>query len=78
MKSKGDKIKGQVNSTVGKAKETAGRIFNDKELESKGMAQEDKGHLQQVSGKVKDQINKGTKAVGDAVEKAGKKIRSES
>ena len=75
MDPKSNKLKGDVNSAIGKAKQAAGRVFDDKKLEAKGMAQEGKGHVQQASGAIKEQIQKGSKAVGAAVEKVTDKIQ---
>ena len=74
MSSNSDKIKGSVNSAVGKAKETAGKVINNKNLEAKGLIQEDKGDAQQSEGEIKKQVEKGTKAFGKAVKELKKKI----
>lgn len=44
-----DKIKGNVNEAIGKAKQQS----SDPETQAKGAAQEAKGAAQKVSGKVK-------------------------
>ncbi len=51
-----DKVKGNVNEAVGKAKQKS----NDPETRAKGAAQETKGKAQQVKGSVKG-------ALGDKV-----------
>lgn len=48
-----DKIKGNVNEAVGKAKQTAGKEQYDQRLADEGAAQEAKGKGQQFAGKVK-------------------------
>jgi uncharacterized protein YjbJ (UPF0337 family) len=48
-----DKIKGNVNEAVGKAKQAIGKDQNDPRLQEEGAAQEGKGKGQQFVGKVK-------------------------
>ena len=72
MGSKSDKIKGKVNSAVGKAKKTAGRILDNKKMEKRGVAQEDKGDMQKLSGAIK----KGAEAAGETLRKAAKQFKS--
>ncbi|MGF7151363.1 uncharacterized protein YjbJ (UPF0337 family) [Sphingomonas zeicaulis] len=48
-----DKIKGNVNEAVGKAKQAVGKQQYDQRLADEGAAQEVKGKAQQFSGKVK-------------------------
>jgi uncharacterized protein YjbJ (UPF0337 family) len=49
-----DKIKGNVNEAIGKAKQQSG----DSDTRSEGAGQELKGKAQQVKGAVKGAINK--------------------
>ena len=49
-----DKIKGNVNEAIGKAKQHSG----DAETRDEGAAQEFKGKAEQVKGAVKGAINK--------------------
>jgi len=48
-----DKIKGNVNELVGKAKEAIGEHTNDASLAAEGEAQQTKGKGEQVKGSVK-------------------------
>ncbi|WP_343528674.1 CsbD family protein [Sphingomonas sp.] len=48
-----DKIKGNVNELVGKAKEALGDHNNDADLKAEGEAQQLKGKGQEVKGSVK-------------------------
>ena len=51
-----DKAKNAVQSTKGSAKELAGRLTHDKQLESKGKRERTKNDLKQAGEKVKDAI----------------------
>jgi len=48
-----DKVKGNVNEAVGKAKQVIGKDNNDERLMKEGARQEGKGKGQQFAGKVK-------------------------
>lgn len=48
-----DKVKGNVNEAVGKAKQAIGKERNDERLVKEGARQEGKGKGQQFAGKVK-------------------------
>lgn len=48
-----DKIKGNVNELVGKAKEALGEHNHDAELQAEGEAQQVKGKGEQMKGSVK-------------------------
>lgn len=48
-----DKIKGNVNELVGKAKEAIGEHNNNPDLKAEGEAQQVKGKGQEVKGSVK-------------------------
>ena len=48
-----DKIKGNIDEAVGKAKQAIGGHQGDSELHDEGAAQELKGKGEQVKGKVK-------------------------
>lgn len=48
-----DKVKGNVNEAVGKAKQAIGRDNADERLQEEGARQEGKGKGQQFVGKVK-------------------------
>ena len=74
MNTRGEKLKGKLNSSFGKAKQATGVAIEDKKLQSKGMAQKAKGQSQQTRADVKGKFQKGLRAVGDAVEKAGHDI----
>ena len=75
MNSRNDKVKGAINSSVGRIKQATGRVTNDKKLEGKGLIQEDKGKGQQMRGSIKESIQKNTRLVGDAIDKVGRKIK---
>ena len=48
-----DKIKGNVNEAIGKAKEAIGKNQGDADLAASGAAQETEGKGQQLKGSVK-------------------------
>ena len=48
-----DKIKGNVNEAIGKAKQAIGGHQGDADLHDEGTAQEAKGKGEQLKGKVK-------------------------
>ena len=50
----GDKIENQADVLKGKAKEAAGRVSDDPELEAEGRGDQAKGHVKQAGEKVKD------------------------
>ncbi len=75
MDSKKDKIKGAFNSSVGKVKEAAGIILGDAGLEDRGNTQKNLGKSQQMQGAIKENIHKGTQALGASIEMVGKKLQ---
>ena len=48
-----DKIKGNVNEAVGKAKQAIGGHQGDAKLHDEGVAQQGQGKFEQLKGKVK-------------------------
>lgn len=53
-----EKIKGNANQAIGKSKAVIGKMFDDKELEAKGKAQNIKGSGQEFIGNAKDTLKK--------------------
>ena len=53
----GNKIKGAVDETIGKAKRAVGDALNRPDIHAEGDAQEAKGDLETAKGKVKGVIN---------------------
>jgi len=49
-----DKAKNTAEETVGKAKETTGRVTGDRSMEAEGKVDQTKGDLKQTGEKVKD------------------------
>ena len=49
-----NRVKGAVNEVVGSARRRAGEVTGDRKTEVAGAAQELKGKVQKVVGKVKD------------------------
>lgn len=53
-----DKIKGKATELKGDVKEAAGKLFNDKKLETEGKADQIAGKVQEKVGDVKKVFNK--------------------
>ena len=53
-----DQIKGRVEEVTGKAKEVAGKVVGDKELEAKGKAQVIVGKIEAGFGDLKNDAKK--------------------
>lgn len=62
-----DELEGKWDQAKGKVKETAGRAFDNENLEAEG-------HADQASGDVKEGFGKARRKVGEAVEDLGEKI----
>jgi uncharacterized protein YjbJ (UPF0337 family) len=54
-----DKARNTADTARGKAKDVAGRIKGDKDLETEGKAEQAVGHLKQAGEKVKDAVRSG-------------------
>jgi uncharacterized protein YjbJ (UPF0337 family) len=52
-----DKAKNAVETARGKAKDVAGRVTDDPDLEAEGKADQVAGHLKQAGEKVKDAVH---------------------
>lgn len=63
-----DEIEGKVDRATGTAKETVGRVIDDRELEQEG--REDK-----AGGTVKEGFGKARRKVGEAIEDIGEAVR---
>jgi uncharacterized protein YjbJ (UPF0337 family) len=59
MGSAADKIKGNTNEAVGKAKQGVGEATDNPRLKGEGEGQEIRGKAQQVKGEVKDRVKQG-------------------
>ncbi len=62
-----EELKGKGNQVIGKIKEKAGELLNDKQLETEGEAQNLKGKVQETVGQVR-------RKAGEAVEEIGRAI----
>jgi uncharacterized protein YjbJ (UPF0337 family) len=51
-----DKAKNSAQTAKGKAKDIAGRVTGDKDLQSEGKGDQVAGHLKQAGEKVKDAV----------------------
>jgi uncharacterized protein YjbJ (UPF0337 family) len=52
-----DKVSNTAQDVKGKAKETAGKLFGDKDLENKGKTDQAKSAVKDVGEKVKDAVS---------------------
>ena len=52
-----DQLKGSMKETAGKAQEKAGRMFDNKEQESKGQQKQGEAKVDKTVGGVKDVFN---------------------
>jgi uncharacterized protein YjbJ (UPF0337 family) len=64
-----DEIKGKVDRAKGNVKETAGRVFNDRELENEGAADRAGGELREGFGTARRKVGEAVEDVGDAIAK---------
>jgi uncharacterized protein YjbJ (UPF0337 family) len=62
-----EELKGKGNQVIGKVKEKAGELLDDKQLETEGEAQNLKGRIQEKAGTVR-------RKAGEAVEEIGRAI----
>ena len=56
--SMGDKIKNAAEEATGKAKEVAGKVTGNEELEARGQAEQVKANVKQAGEDVKDTVKK--------------------
>lgn len=63
-----DELEGKFDRAKGAAKETVGRVINDRELEAEGDAE-------RSGGKVQEGFGKARRKVGEAIEDIGESIR---
>lgn len=74
MDQQNDKLKGTFNTYAGKAKESVGKVLDNKEIQFKDFVQKVQSKEQQLQGIIQEKIQRGTHAVEDAIEKVGNKI----
>jgi uncharacterized protein YjbJ (UPF0337 family) len=63
-----DELEGKFDRAKGAAKETVGRVINDRDLEAEGDAE-------RSGGKVQEGFGKARRKVGEAIEDIGESIR---
>jgi uncharacterized protein YjbJ (UPF0337 family) len=63
-----DELEGKFDQAKGTVKETAGRAFNDADLEAEGEADHAEGSL-------KEGFGKGKRKIGEAIEDIGESIK---
>ena len=64
-----DEVKGKFDQAKGTVKESAGRAFNDREMESEGAADRAGGHLREGYGTAKRKVGEAIEDAGDAIKK---------
>jgi uncharacterized protein YjbJ (UPF0337 family) len=65
-----DEMKGKWEKAKGYAKDKAGEVINDPDLEAEG-------ETQQAAGEVQEEFGEARRKAGEAVEETGKKIKGE-
>ena len=63
-----DELEGKFDQAKGAAKETVGRVVNDRDLEAEGDAE-------RTGGKVQEGFGKARRKVGEAIEDIGESVR---
>ena len=69
MGSTADKIAGNTNEAMGKAKQDIGQAVGSDKLQAKGAAQEAKGHAQKAMGEAKDIVKETADKVAEKANK---------
>jgi len=64
-----DELEGKFDQAKGKAKETAGRAINDRNLEDQGTADRAGGKMQEGFGKVKRNVGEDVEDIGESIRK---------
>ncbi len=64
-----DELEGKFDRAKGKAKETAGRAVNDRELEQEGRDDRTGGKVQEGFGKARRKVGETIEDIGEAVRK---------
>ena len=59
-----DQVKGRTAEAVGKVKEVTGRVTGDKELQTKGLADQVGGKVRATAGDVKEDVKDAMKNKG--------------
>jgi uncharacterized protein YjbJ (UPF0337 family) len=70
-----DKAKGRAKEVVGTAKEEAGRMTGDEELEGEGILQQGEGKVDRAKGAAKDVVEDAKDTVRAGVAKAKRKFK---
>jgi uncharacterized protein YjbJ (UPF0337 family) len=64
-----DEVKGKFDQAKGAVKESAGRAFNDREMESEGAADRAGGNLREGYGTTKRKVGEAIEDIGDAIKR---------
>ena len=64
-----DEIEGKFDQAKGSVKEAAGRIVNDRDLESEGSADRAGGKVQEGFGTARRKVGEAIEDIGDAIGK---------
>jgi uncharacterized protein YjbJ (UPF0337 family) len=64
-----DEIKGKIDQAKGDLKETAGRVLDDRDLESEGAADRTGGELREGFGTARRKVGEAIEDIGEAVRK---------
>jgi uncharacterized protein YjbJ (UPF0337 family) len=63
-----DEIKGKIDKAKGYAKDKAGEVMNDPELEAEGEIERGSGAVREGFGKAKRKVKEGVEDVAEAVD----------
>ncbi len=64
-----DELEGKFDKTKGSAKETVGRVLDDRELEDEGQADRAKGSVQEGFGKARRKVGETIEDIGESIRK---------
>jgi uncharacterized protein YjbJ (UPF0337 family) len=64
-----DELEGKFDQAKGRAKESVGRVVNDRDLEAEGDAERAGGKVQEGFGKAKRKVGETVEDIGEAISK---------
>ncbi len=64
-----DEVKGKLDQAKGAAKETVGRVINNRDLEAEGDADRAGGKVQEGYGTAKRKVGEAIKDIGESIRK---------
>lgn len=64
-----DELEGKFDQAKGTAKETIGRVVNDRDLEQEGQADQTGGKIQEGFGTARRKVGEAVEDIGEAISK---------